>query len=259
MGKVSSELAEQKTRGDEKVSRLYRLLESDVETQSYLQMANTMAVSRLQYNDHGPVHSRIVGGTALEIYDIIRKDFKPSIVRDGIGDESDAKLVTFCGAYLHDIGNAVHRESHHINGCTVANPILKRLLSEVYGSGTEKVFKLKQEILQSIFSHDEEVKCLTVEAGISKIADGCDMAEGRARIPYKLGKVDIHSLSALSITKVEVEPGADRPLLIRVHMKNYAGVFQIEEVLMKKIETSGLRDKVRVLALERGREIKRTP
>lgn len=259
MVKVSSKLVERKIRSDEKVTRLYKLLESDAETQSYLQMANTMAVNRLQYNDHGPVHSRIAGGTALEIYDIIRNDVKPNIIRDGIGDESDAKLVTFCGAYLHDIGNAIHRESHNINGCIVTNPILKRLLGEIYGMETEKVFKLKQEILQSIFSHNEEVTCLTVEAGISKIADGCDMAEGRARIPYKLGKVDIHSLSALSITKVEVEPGADRSLLIKVHMKNYAGVFQIEEVLMKKIETSGLKDNVRVLGLERGREIKRSP
>ena len=259
MVKVSSKLVERKIGCDEKVTRLYKLLESDAEIQSYLQMANTMAVNRLQYNDHGPVHSRIAGGTALEIYDIIRNDVKPNIIHDGIGDESDARLVTFCGAYLHDIGNAIHRESHNINGCIVANPILKRLLGEIYGMETEKVFKLKQEILQSIFSHNEEVTCLTVEAGISKIADGCDMAEGRARIPYKLGKVDIHSLSALSITKVEVEPGADRSLLIKVHMKNYAGVFQIEEVLMKKIKTSGLKDNVRVLALEKGRVIKRSP
>ncbi len=258
MSKVSLQLAAKKIMEDEKVLELYKLLESDAETQNYLQMANTMAVSRLRYNDHGPVHSKIVGGTALEIYNIIKNDVEPNIVRDGIGDESDAKLVTFCGAYLHDIGNAIHRESHNINGCIIANPLLKRLLSKIYGSKKEKAFKMKQEILQSMFSHDEDVTCLTVEAGIAKIADGCDMAEGRARIPYKLGKVDIHSLSALSVTKVEVEPGLDRTLLIKVHMKNYAGVFQIEEVLMKKIATSGLRDNVQVLALERGREIKRT-
>ena len=95
MVKVSSKLVERKIRSDEKVTRLYKLLESDAETQSYLQMANTMAVNRLQYNDHGPVHSRIAGGTALEIYDIIRNDVKPNIIRDGIGDESDAKLVTW--------------------------------------------------------------------------------------------------------------------------------------------------------------------
>ncbi len=110
--------------------------------------------------------------------------------------------------------------------------------------------------MQSIFSHDDGINCLSVEGGISKIADGCDMAGGRARIPYKLGKADIHSLSALSITKVEIEPGTERPLLIKVHMNNFAGIFQIEEVLMKKIETSGLMDKVHILPLERGKKIK---
>ena len=46
-----------------------------------------------------------------------------------------------------------------------------------------------------------------VDAGAAKIADGTDMAHGRTRIPYRTGKVDIHSLSALSITRVEIEKG----------------------------------------------------
>jgi metal-dependent HD superfamily phosphatase/phosphodiesterase len=139
----------------------------------------------------------------------------------------------------------------------VAAPIFTRLLGKVYGEGSEQAVKIRQEILQSIFAHEDEIKCLSIEAGISKIADGCDMAEGRARIPYKLGKVDIHSLSALSITKVEVERGQDKPLRITVHMNNSSGVFQIEEVLMRKIETSGLMKETEVIAIERGKEIKR--
>lgn len=256
MAKVSLKLIEKQIRKDEKILKAYDLLESDVETQCYLQMANIMAVNRLRYNDHGPVHSRIVGGTALEIFDILKNHIKLGVVKEGIGDESDSRLVSFYGAYLHDIGNSVHRKSHHINGCILAGPILKRLLGKIYGVKTEKTFKLKQEILQSIFSHDDEIKCLSAEGGISKIADGCDMAGGRARIPYKLGKADIHSLSALSITKVEIEPGTEKPLLIKVHMNNFAGIFQIEEVLMKKIETSGLMDKVKILPLEKGKKIK---
>ncbi len=256
MVKVSSKLIENQITRNEKILKLYKLLELDVETQSYLQMANIMAVNRLRYNDHGPVHSRIVSGTAIEIFDIMKNDVELGIVREGIGDVSDSKLVAFCGAYLHDVGNSIHRKNHHINGCIIADPILKRLLGKIYGAGIEKTFKIKQEILQSIFSHDDDTKCLSVEAGISKIADGCDMAGGRARIPYKLGKADIHSLSALSIKKVEIEPGIETPLLIKVHMDNHAGIFQIEEVLMKKIETSGLMNKVRVLPIERGKEIK---
>ncbi|OYT43238.1 hypothetical protein B6U84_06365 [Candidatus Bathyarchaeota archaeon ex4484_40] len=101
---------------------------------------------------------------------------------------------------------------------------------------------MKTEILHCIFSHDENVKCLTVEAGSVKVADGTDMAEGRARIPYEAGKVDIHSLSALSIREVRVVKGEDVPVRIEVDMDNPAGVFQIEHVLGRKISTSGIEE-----------------
>jgi len=97
---------------------------------------------------------------------------------------------------------------------------------------------------------------LTVEAGSVKVADGTDMAEGRARIPYEAGKVDIHSLSALSIREVRVVKGEDVPVRIEVDMDNPAGVFQIEHVLGRKISTSGIEEWVEVVALEKGKEIK---
>ncbi len=95
-----------------------------------------------------------------------------------------------------------------------------------------------------------------MEAGAAKVADGTDMAEGRARIPYKTGKVDIHSLSAISIERIEIEEGTKRPVRILVHMDNPAGVFQIEQILGRKIKTSGIEHMVEVVALEKGKEIK---
>ena len=47
----------------------------------------------------------------------------------------------------------------------------------------------------------------SLEAKIVPLADGCDMEQGRARIPYEKGKRDMHGLSALSITKVRVKEG----------------------------------------------------
>jgi len=239
-----------------RLSQMFHLLENDVEAQGYLRMANVMAVGRLRYNDHGPVHSRISAGSALEIFKILTEKVTPTTVKDGECGMDGAQLIVLCGAYLHDIGNSVHRTAHYIHGCHMASPILDRLLSRVYPDNPELTLKLKCEILHTIFSHDEEVRCLTIEAGSAKVADGTDMAEGRARIPYKTGKVDIHSLSALAIKKVEIEKGDQRPVRILVHMDNPAGVFQIERVLAQKIKTSGIEDLVEVVALERGKEIK---
>ena len=241
-----------------RVAEMFRLLENDAEVQGCLRMANVMAVDRLMYNDHGPVHSRIASGSALEIFDILTKKVTPTTVKDNVCSLEDAKVIVLCGAYLHDVGNVIHRVDHHIHGCVIANPILDRLLKKVYPKDIALSLRLKSEILQSIFSHDEEVECLSVEAGVAKVADGTDMAEGRARIPYRTGKVDIHSLSALSITKVEIEKGDRKLVQILVNMNNPAGVFQIEQVLERKIKTSGIHKLVEVIALDKGVQIRRT-
>jgi len=254
---VSSNLIDSHLK-EPKVEKMFRLLEKDVEIQSCLRMANVMAVERMMYNDHGPVHSRIASGSALEIFDLLTKKVTPTTVEKDVCSLEDAKVIVLCGAYLHDLGNSIHRIDHHIHGCVIANLILNRLLKKVYPENPALSVRLKSEILHSIFSHDEEVECLSVEAGVAKVADGTDMAEGRARIPYRTGKVDIHSLSALSITKVEIESGDRKPVQILVNMNNPAGVFQIEEVLDKKIRTSGIKELVEVIALEKGIQIRRT-
>ena len=241
-----------------KVEQMFRLLESDLEVQNTLRMSNVMAVERMKYNDHGPVHAKIASGSALEIFDLLTQQVTPTTVKNKICSLEDAKVIVLCGSYLHDLGNSIHRVEHHIHGCVIANPILDRLLKKVYPEDAALAVRLKSEILHSIFSHEEEVECLSVEAGAAKIADGTDMARGRTRIPYRTGKVDIHSLSALSITKVEIEKGKLKPVQILVSMNNPAGVFQIEEVLERKLRTSGIQDLVDVIAVEKGIQIRRT-
>jgi metal-dependent HD superfamily phosphatase/phosphodiesterase len=241
---------------DSKVKQIFTLLEEDVEVQSYLRMSNIMAVKRLGYNDHGPVHARIISGSALRIFNLITTAVEPSLLLHGVGDMEDAKLVTMTIAYLHDIGNAVHRNEHEKMGVFLAAPILDRLLTEVYPRDEHHVYNLKSEILHGIYASDDDIQCFSVEAGIATIADGTDMAEGRTRIPFKRGKVDIHSLSALAIRRVEIKKGEDKPVLIEVYMDNPAGVFQIEEVMGKKMATSGLEDLVEVTAIMNGKTLK---
>ena len=60
------------------LSEAFSFLENDVEAQSYLKMANVMAVKRLGYNDHGPVHAKIIAGSALEIFSLLTDAVEPS-------------------------------------------------------------------------------------------------------------------------------------------------------------------------------------
>ncbi|OYT61496.1 MAG: phosphohydrolase [Thermofilum sp. ex4484_15] len=257
MPTISPRLVYEEVKSNEILAEALSLLERDLEVQNYLRMANVMAVERLGYNDHGVVHSRIVSGSALLMADILSKrGVEFSSVKNRIGDLTDARLIILMGAYLHDIGNSVHRVMHNLHGCLIADRILRRILPKIYDN-IIKIVTIKQEILHCIFSHDESIMPLSLEAGVVKVADGTDMAEGRARIPFKRGKVDIHSLSALAIKKVLVEEGVERPIRIVVDMENEAGVFQVEKVLGEKIRSSTIAPYVEVTVLRRGLELKR--
>ena len=94
-----------------RLAKVFTFLESDIEVQSYLRMANYMAVDRMGYNDHGPVHSRIISGSALEIFKILSRRFTSTTVKDGIFDLEGAAVVVLCGVYLHDLGNAIKKMS----------------------------------------------------------------------------------------------------------------------------------------------------
>ncbi len=231
--------------GNGKLRAMWEMLIRDAEVNAYLASANRMAVGRLRYNDHGPVHSRIVAGSALAIFEVLTsRGFTPDIVRFGIGDLEDARLVTMAIAYLHDIGNSIHRTHHPLFSVIITDKLMDKLLPRIYSD--EKMYHVKQEILHGVFCHDEAYTCLTVESAMAKIADGTDMSEGRARIPYSAGKKDIHAVSAMSIRRVWITQGHEKPLAINVDMTSDAGIFQVDEVLGRKIATSGLAPHVEV-------------
>jgi len=238
------------------INEAFNLLQEDIEIQNYLRMANIMVVKRFGYNDHGPVHAKIIAGSALEIFSLLTTSVEPSSVVNGVCDYIDAKIIVMLGAYLHDLGNAIHRVDHEKNSVILAMNPLERILNRLYHDGPELAFRVKCEVLHALFSSDDNVPCLSVEAGTVTIADGTDMAEGRSRVPYLLGKNDIHSISAQAIKSVEIVHGKEKPVSIQVTMGNPAGIFQIEEVIGRKIMSSGIPELVEVIATMNGQQIK---
>jgi len=87
-----------------------------------------------------------------------------------------------------------------------------------------------------------------------RVADALDMEKGRARIPFQAGKVDIHSVSALSIEKVSIQEGDEKPVTVSITMSNPAGIFQIDNLLKPRIENSGLGNYIHVVAEITGEE-----
>jgi len=234
-----------------KALEMYQYLSGSPKVQSYLRTANRMAVSRLGYTDHGPVHAEVATWNALRVFDILDETFQPNVVAEGIGDIDDARLIVLASTYLHDIGMVVHRNEHNQAAIQLAGPILETKLMNIYNDPA-KATDILSFIFHGIYAHDDDTQCLTLEAGMTKIGDGADMTKGRTIVPFQKGKVDIHSVSAMAINNVILEKGDKKPLRITVAMDNPAGVFQVQAVLEKKLSTSSLQDHVDIDILVNG-------
>jgi hypothetical protein len=235
--------------GKPKARKLWTLLRKDSEAKADWDMANYIAVSKLRYNDHGEIHAKIVAANALKMLKLLLDNgVSTSLIKEKAGDEDDVYLVVLAGALLHDIGNQVHRENHNISGVYLAIPMLNRLLPKIYKS-KEVVYEIRGHILHCIYSHEFEMQDLTEESALVGVADGTDMTKGRGRLAFDKGNVNIHTVSALSIEKVEVKQGKDVPVQILIHLNNSAGVFQIQETLGKKIIGGPLEDYCEVIAV----------
>lgn len=226
----------------------YEALAHDVEARANWDMANYMTVRKLGYNDHGRVHAWVTGAASLAILELlVGAGVKPDIMESGVGDLDDAYLVVLLGTMLHDIGNQVHRHNHEEFAVMLALPILDRILTPIYPEVDHRV-KVRSFILHSIYCHDLNPAPLTLEGGITAVADGTDITKGRGRKAFLLGSVDIHSISALAVEQVSISRGQDRPVEIAVTMNNSAGIFQVEETLARKVIASPLHQYVAVTA-----------
>jgi len=230
-------------------SRLQQVIDrvnTDVEIYALWQVNNVNAVQRLGMSDHGPVHVQIVTNIALKLLRLLgMKGVQPNIVTDYnltgynlTGD--DAEVVVLLASLLHDLGMSIHRVDHEQYSLFLARPKIRELLEGIYDIAVRSI--LTSEILHAIIAHRAGGRPLTLEAGVVRVADALDMAEGRTRIPFEAGQVNIHSVSARAIERINIGEGTDKPIRILIKMNNAAGIFQADELLKNKLEASGAKD-----------------
>lgn len=213
-------------------------LESNLEVQTVLEDTNRMAIDRLGYSDHGHIHSLIVTKNGIELLDKLSAKVQPTIVQEETGTFQDAQLIVLLGCYLHDIGMSVHREQHNEFSVFLATPIVERLLESIYPDDKHKQVHVRGHVLHAIYAHDKLIRPTTIEAGVVGVADALDMTSGRARIPFEAGSVNIHSASAMAIRRVRIKRGTNKTVRIEIEMSNASGIFQIQELLEKKIRSA---------------------
>ena len=215
---------------------------------------NVMAIDRLGMSDHGPTHFGIVANNGIKIARILeKKKVEMSVVRDFGLTEAHAEVIIFLACMMHDLGISIHRQGHEEFSLFIARDMMKEILDFM---PIEERMVIISEVSHAIISHRAYGKPSTVEAGIMRMADAIDMGKGRSRVTYKRGEFNIYSESDLAISNVEILEGEERPVEIRIHMTNPAGVFQVDDIMSEKLKGSNIEKYIIITAyiLESGKE-----
>ena len=136
---------------------------------------------------------------------------------------------------------------------------LDQVLAAVHTRFTQTGKEMTRRIIRAIEHPNVHVIAHPTGRLIGKReAYALDMEKGRARIPFNMGEVNIHSVSALAIDSVNIEKGKKKgkPVVIRIKMLNSAGIFQIDELLKRKLENNPVKQYVSVI-VETPREEKK--
>jgi metal-dependent HD superfamily phosphatase/phosphodiesterase len=240
---------------NEIMGKALEIINDNQEVRTLWKVINVNAIDRLGMSDHGPVHFQIVANIALRLGRILQKNnIEMSITRYFGLSVHYAELVILLGSLFHDLGMSINREGHEEFSLFLANNILHQILEFL---PIEERTIVTSEVLHAIIAHRSGGKPYTIEAGIVRVADALDISQGRSRIPYEAGFVDIFSVSAAAIDNVEIIEGTERPIQINILMNNSSGLFQVDELLKKKLIGSGIEKYVKIRAyIERRREKK---
>ena len=221
------------TRGNRRLERFLEAVNADERVRAWWYMAQITS-ERLGMSDHSWVHVQVVLNISLRLLRLlVRGGIEPAMVADHGMRDRDAEVVVAGGALLHDIGMSIHRIDHETYSLFLVEQRLHQLLAECYEDPERTV--VVAETLHAIIGHRRQGKPYTVEAGVVRVADALDMAEGRSRIPVEGGQYGIHALSAAAIDEVRIEPGDERPVRVEIEMNNSAGIFQVDDLLATKL------------------------
>jgi uncharacterized protein len=243
------------TRGNRKLESFLGAINEDEQVRAWWYMTQVHA-ERLGMSDHSWVHMQIVLNISLRLLRLLVKaGVEPVVVGDHGMSAKDAEVVVAGGALLHDVGMSIHRQDHEAYSLFLASGALERLLADSYRQPERTI--VASEILHAIIGHRRRGEPYTLEAGVVRVADALDMAQGRTRIPIEAGQEGIHSISAAAVDEVRIEAGEERPVRIEIELNNSAGIFQVDDLLATKIRDTPLEGKVEVVAKIEGESEKR--
>ena len=259
-----TKIVDDQTFGDDLPLRLWNHLQNNQEIDAIQNYANIVSIGRLGLNDHGPVHMKIVCRNALKMLFLLHEaSVETSLEKEKSGTYADSVCAVMLASLLHDSGMTISRKDHELYSSIISYSIINDTLTQLMPEDKNIIRRtvIRSIAMEGITGHMATHPIHSIEAGLILIADGCDMTKGRARIPLEIhskpAEGDIHKYSANSIEKVKIEQGHERPLKIEIRMKAEIGFFQVEEVLIPKIQSSPAKSLLELYAGVGGEGMKR--
>ena len=235
------------TRGNRRLERLLDAVNASDHVKALWHVSAVNASRRLGMSDHSWVHVQIVLNIGLRLARILfRRGVVPSVKVDYAMSDHDAEVVVARGCL--STASACRSTATTTSATACSSPPTsdrRPARDRVRGAGADVI---ASEVLHAIIGHRRDGHPFTVEAGIVRVADALDMARGRSRVPFEAGRHNIHSLSAYAIDEVEISPGEERAVRVEIAMSNSAGIYQVDELLAKKLRGSGLEQHFEVVA-----------
>jgi uncharacterized protein len=92
-------------------------------------------------------------------------------------------------------------------------------------------------VLLAIAAHHGQTRCLTLEAGILKLADALDMTAGRVR---PLTTTQPVNNSDSPVTEVLIKKGTNKPIKVEMHLSRSTDQAHLEEAVILRLQGSPL-------------------
>lgn len=205
-------------------------INADDELRAFWRCANVNAVDRLGLGDSGEVHIRIVANAALKLLRLLRDGgLVPAVVAHHRLAPDDAEVVIVLAAALHDLGLAVQAETPSAAGLALAAAKGRELLLGLYPT-RERTLVLA-EALHAVAAHDAAVRCLTLEAGVLRLADALDLTKGRVRLSPEAGR----GPHAAAVDEVTIHKAQHPPVRVVIQLQHMGGVAALDAFLRARL------------------------
>lgn len=219
-------------------------INADEELRQLWRCANVNAVDRLGLGDYGEVHVRIVANGALKLLRLLRDAGHLSgIVEEHRLTADDAEVVVVLAAALHNLGVAIHPNSAAPSGLALATVKGRELLAGLYPVRERTI--VLAEMLHAVAAQPDAQTCLTLEAGVLKLADALDITKGRVRVSAQPGR---GPGGVAAVDEVTIQRAKNPPVRVIIRLSHAAGLAGLETTLQSRLRFSGLHDSVELLA-----------